>query len=315
MTTQTAPAVHPELAGILAALPHRPGTFTDIEATRRNFQAAMDRLPLDTSRVEIRNLELDGPDGNKIPVSVYRPRGVQGTLPAVLHIHGGSFAFGASQPGQDRTAIEIAEVVGAVAVSVDYRLAPENPYPAGLEDCYTTLEWMVAHAAELDIDTDRIAVTGKSAGGGLTAALALLTRDRRGPAIAYQSLMIPTTDDRHDTESARAITDPRILNNTDMNETYRHYLRGTTDIPIYAGPARATDLSGLPPAFVLVCDMDPLRDEALDYARRLMDAGIPVTVRNVPGAWHLFELHGPETKPARTMIRGWLTDLRTALED
>ncbi|MFI1912487.1 alpha/beta hydrolase [Nocardia sp. NPDC020380] len=315
MTTPNVPAVHPELAEILANLPHRPGTFTDIEATRRNFRAVLDRLPLDTSRVEIRNLEIDGPDGNKIPVSVYRPKGVTGTLPAVLHIHGGSFAFGASLPGEDRTAIEIAEVVGAVAVSVDYRLAPEHPYPAGLEDCYATLEWMAAHAAELGIDTDRIAVTGKSAGGGLTAAMALLTRYRRGPAIAYQSLMIPTTDDRHDTESGRSITDPRILNDTDMRQTYRYYLRGTTDVPVYASPARATDLSGLPPAFVLVCDMDPLRDEALDYARRLMDAGVPVTVRNVPGAWHLFELHAARTRLARTMIRGWLTDLRSALHD
>ncbi|WP_405135200.1 alpha/beta hydrolase [Nocardia sp. NBC_01388] len=312
MTTVTA---HPELADILAGLPDRPDSFADIAATRRNFQAAMDQLPLDTSRVTIDNLEIDGPDGNRIPISVYRPKGVTGPLPGVLHIHGGSFAFGASAPGADRTAIDIAEEVGAVAISVDYRLSPEHPYPAGLEDCYATLEWMAKSANELGIDDTRIAVTGKSAGGGLSASLTLLSRDRGGPAIAYQSLYIPTVDDRHDTESARRITDPRIVNGAAIQRTYRYYLPGVTAVPVYASPARATDLSGLPPAFVLVCDMDPLRDEGLDYARRLMDAGVPVTVHNVPGAWHLFELYASNTRLARNTQQRWLTDLRLALQD
>ncbi|MVU79731.1 alpha/beta hydrolase fold domain-containing protein [Nocardia sp. ET3-3] len=296
-------------------MPERPNLFDDLEATRRNFGALQDSMPLDTSGVDIRNLEIDGPDGNLIPISVYRPKGVAGPLPAVLHIHGGSFAFGRSRPGEDRTAIAIAEEVGAVAVSVDYRLAPEHRYPAGMEDCYTALEWIAEHAAELRVDADRVAVTGKSAGGGLTASLALLSRDRGGPAIAYQSMYIPTLDHRHDTESARLITDPRFLNNADIAQTYRHYLPEpeAETVPVYASPARVGDLSGLPPAFVLACDLDPLRDEALDYARRLMDSGIPVTVCNVPGAWHIFEFTAPDSALARNTQRKWLGDLRAAL--
>ncbi|GAB2554172.1 alpha/beta hydrolase [Nocardia heshunensis] len=309
--------VHPELAALLDRMPERPNFFDDIAATRRNFQASMDSLPLDTSGVDIQNLDIDGPDGNLIPISVYRPKGVEETLPAVLHIHGGSFAFGRSRPGEDRTAIAIAEEVGAVAVSVDYRLAPEHRYPAGMEDCYAALVWIAEHATDLRVDAQRIAVIGKSAGGGLTASLTLLSRDRGGPAIAYQSMYIPTVDHRHDSDSARLITDRRILNNTDMKQTYQHYLpeleSGT--VPVYASPALVEDLSGLPPAFVLACDLDPLRDEALDYARRLMDSGVPVTVCNVPGTWHLFELAAPDSAVARSTQRKWLGDLRAALRD
>lgn len=307
--------VHPELVDVLATMPELPADpYRDIAAKRAGFQAAMSRLPLDTSRVEITRTTIDGPDGNAIPIELYRPRGATGPLPAVLHFHGGGFIYGRSVPGEDRTAVAIAEQVGAVGISVDYRLAPEDPYPAGLEDCYAALVWTAGHAAGLGIDPARIAVTGKSAGGGLSAAVSLLARDRGGPAIAYQSLYIPTVDDRGATPSARTITDARFpINSASMGRSYDLYLPDRTNVPPYAAPARCADLSGLPPAYVLVCGLDPLRDEGVDYARRLMDADVPVTLHNVPGAWHLFELRAPDSTPARQAAAHWLGHLRAAL--
>lgn len=304
---------HPELVATLAAMPQRPGFFEDLEATRFVFRAVLTAMPIDTSRVEVSTLDIDGPDGNRVPLGVYRPRAVAGALPAILYLHGGAFAFGRSEAGGDPVAIAIAEQVGAVVVSVSYRLAPEDPYPAGVEDCYRALTWIAAHAAEFGIDADRIAVTGQSAGGGLSAAVALMARDRGGPALAFQALYAPTLDDRRVTVSAGRITDRRVLNAYDLVDIYDHYLPGREDVPAYAAPARATDLAGLPPAFVLVCELDPLRDEGLDYARRLMDAGVPVTVHHVPGAWHIFEMNAPASDLALRSIGLWLTQLRTAL--
>ncbi|MFB7720025.1 alpha/beta hydrolase [Nocardia sp. NPDC056100] len=305
---------HADLAATLTTMPQRPGFFEDLNATRFIFDAILTAVPLDTSGVEVRTLDIDGPDGNRIPIGIYRPREVTGSLPAILYLHGGAFAFGRSKPGGDHVAIGIAEQVGAVVVSVSYRLAPEDPYPAGIEDCYRALTWTAAHAAELGIDADRIAVTGQSAGGGLTAAVALMARDRGGPSIAYQSLYAPTLDDRRVTVSAGRIADRRVLNTYDLADIYDHYLPDRNQVPVYAAPARATDLSGLPPAFVLVCELDPLRDEGLDYARRLMDAGVPVTVHHVPGAWHIFEINAPASPLALQSIGLWLTHLRTALD-
>lgn len=305
--------VHPELADTLATLPIKRSSFADIELTRKNFTAMMGKLPLDVSNVDIGVTKIIGPDDNPVPLGIYRPKGATGPLPAVLHFHGGSFAYGRSEPDQDRTAVAICEQAGAITISVDYRLAPQHRYPAGVEDCYSALEWVADNAIELGIDPERIAITGKSAGGGLSAAVALMSRDRGGPKIAYQSMFIPTVDDRNDTESARRITDPRIVNGQAIVETYDNYLPDRSNVSPYAAPARATDLTGLPPAYVLVCELDPLYDEGLDYARRLMDAGVQVTVRNVPGAWHLFEMHAPETELARTTTAHWLGDLRSAL--
>ncbi|MEV0248405.1 alpha/beta hydrolase [Nocardia sp. NPDC050712] len=305
---------HSDLAAALKTMPRRPGFFDDLSATRSLFDTLLTAVPVDTSRVEVRTLDIDGPDGNLIPIGLYRPRGAIGSRPAILYLHGGAFAFGRSKPGGDHVAIALAEQVGAVVVSVSYRLAPEDPYPAGIEDCYQALTWAAAHAAELGIDPDRIAVTGQSAGGGLTAAVALMARDRGGPAIVYQSLYAPTLDDRGITVSAGRITDRRVLNTYDLADIYDHYLPDRDHVPAYAAPARATDLSGLPPAFVLVCELDPLRDEGLDYAQRLIDAGVPVTVHHIPGAWHIFEANAPTSPLALSSIGLWLTHLATALD-
>ncbi|MFF8788561.1 alpha/beta hydrolase [Streptomyces sp. NPDC015125] len=238
-------------------------------------------------------------------------------LPAVLHFHGGGFALGRSLPGQDRVAIELCRELPAVVITVEYRLAPEHRYPAAVEDCYLALEWVAGRAAGLGIDPERIAVAGKSAGGGLSAAVALMARDRGGPELAYQSLCVPDLDDRvgavEAAEAAGAL-DARVLNGHGIQSSWKHYLpEGTREAEAYAAPSRATELSGLPPAHVLVCDLDPMREAGLAYARRLMDAGVPVTVRNVPGAWHGFELYAPDTRVAKEMTAHWTGQLRAAL--
>jgi acetyl esterase/lipase len=175
-------------------------------------------------------------------------------------------------------------------VSVDYRLAPEDPYPAGLEDCYAGLVWFAEHAEEYGVDPDRIAIHGISAGGGLCAGLALLARDRGGPAIAFQYLGVPEVDDRLGTASMSAYIDTPLWNQPNAVLSWAAYLGagvpGTADVPVYAAPARASDLSGLPAAYVSAMEFDPLRDEGIAYALALQAAGVQVELHMFPGTFH-----------------------------
>ncbi|WP_129294958.1 alpha/beta hydrolase [Streptomyces lydicus] len=354
-TDRTAMRVHPELVAAFEALPRNSDPYEDIEASRAGFHEMLAAFPADRTGVCSERFDIprtgggaatDGgrlTEGGTLTVEVYRPEGVVGTaaedtgntssagnvLPAVLHFHGGGFALGRALPGQDRVAIELCRELPAVIITVEYRLAPEHRYPAAVEDCYLALEWVAGRAGELGIDPARIAVAGKSAGGGLSAAVALMARDRGGPELAYQSLCVPDLDDRVGADTAadaatdatadtaadteRAL-DARVLTGRGVQSSWQHYLpEGTTQAEAYAAPARATELSGLPPAHVLVCDLDPMREAGLAYARRLMDAGVPVTVRNVPGAWHGFELYAPDTRVAKEMTAHWTGQLRAAL--
>ncbi|MFE7295690.1 alpha/beta hydrolase [Streptomyces sp. NPDC057579] len=315
-TTTPHLTVHPELADILAALPERPeNPYTDVAALRAHFKQLMaPQMPAHDTRVTIRHLALPGPDGNTLDVQVLRPAGAEGALPGVLYLHGGGFVYG-ELDGPSPMAREACVAAGAVVVNVHYRLAPEHRYPAGVEDCYAALEWMAANAGELGLDADRIAVTGASAGGNLSAAVCLMARDRQGPRIVWQGLLIPCLDDRRRTASAQRITDRRIINGTGIGHMWDTYLGPDRDphTPAYAAPARATDLAGLPPAYVLTCGLDPLRDEGLDYARRLAEAGVPVETKDVPGAWHFFEAYAPGSELARRTTAHWSAALRTAL--
>ncbi|MGW7490785.1 alpha/beta hydrolase [Streptomyces sp. NPDC054786] len=327
---RTAMRVHPELVAAFEALPQFSDPYEDIEATRDGFHAMLAAFPADRTGVCSERFGIPRTDGSALTVEVYRPEGAVGAapgegthgdapgsaLPAVLHFHGGGFALGRSLPGQDRVAIELCRALPAVIITVEYRLAPEHRYPAGVEDCYRALEWVAGRAAGLGIDPGRIAVAGKSAGGGLSAAVALMARDRGGPALAHQSLCVPDLDDRVGADEAptESALDTRVLDGRGVQESWKHYLpEGTAQAEAYAAPSRATELSGLPPAYVLVCDLDPMREAGLAYARRLMDAGVAVTVRNVPGAWHGFELFAPDTRVAREMTAHWTGQLRAAL--
>jgi acetyl esterase/lipase len=177
-------------------------------------------------------------------------------------------------------------------VSVEYRLAPEHPFPAGVEDCYAALRWLADNAGALGADPGRLAVAGTSAGGGLAAAVALMARDRGGPALRLQVLSIPELDDRLQTPSMTTFIDTPLWNRPNAVLSWSFYLGREADaapgddVSPYAAPARATDLRGLPPAYVATAELDPLRDEGIAYASALMHAGVPVELHQFPGTFH-----------------------------
>ncbi|MDQ4032251.1 MAG: alpha/beta hydrolase [Actinomycetota bacterium] len=230
------------------------------------------------------------PEGPPVAVRIYRPGGHPEPSPVLIYLHGGGFVLGDLDTIHS-SATRIADQVGVVVVSVDYRLAPEYPFPAGLEDCYAVLEWIAWHAGELGIDPRRIGVGGESSGGGLAAAVTLLARDRGGPHLCFQCLLSPELDDRLDTISARFFIDTPKFDRANALASWTYYLGklgepGSSGISEHAAPGRATDLTGLPPAFVSACEFDPLRDEDIAYAHRLIQAGVRTELRYYPGTFH-----------------------------
>jgi acetyl esterase len=268
-------------------------SFADIPAARAGEADLLAALPPYVAPVplDIDELMVPGPEGApEVRVRRYRPADPAEPLPALVYFHGGGFVVG-SLDLYDADCRRIAAEVGAVVVSVDYRLAPEHPFPAPLEDCYAALLWVAEHAAELGVDPDRIAVGGESAGGGLAAGVALLARDRGGPRLCLQFLGIPELDDRLESGSMRALgADSPITTIANGEISWDSYLgagvRGTDRVSPYAAPARAADLAGLPPALVTAYELDALRDEDVAYAQRLMSAGVPTELHVYPGAFH-----------------------------
>ncbi|QFZ18811.1 alpha/beta hydrolase [Saccharothrix syringae] len=281
----------PELAPFAPRMaPLDYGAPVDARNALRAVMAAQPRYePAEPVLVEDRTIP--GHDGSPaVPVRLYRPADRPGRLPALVFPHWGGFVTGDLDTATTQ-ATRIAELVGALVVSPDYRLAPEHPFPAALDDCYATLVWVARQAHDLGVDPARVGVGGLSAGGGLAAALALLARDQGGPPVRHQFLLFPELDDRVGTASARAFTDTPMLDRANLLLSWKHYLSGWSGAGVgavsrYAAPARAEDLRGLPPAFVGVCEFDPLRDEGIDYALRLIAAGVPTDLVHYPGTFH-----------------------------
>ena len=280
----------PEIASVVPFLPERPEGAT-IQDARKELEAMLGvGAPAPGEELlDVTHRTIPGPDGApEVPVIIYRPKSATGLLPGVVDFHGGAFIMGSAQ--MDHMAnVRIANEANAVVVSVDYRLAPEHPFPAGVEDCYAGLLWTHANAADLGIDTTRLAITGGSAGGALAAAVALMARDRNGPAICFQALNIPVTDDRLVTWSSRQFVDVPMFNRPGAENMWLSYLGPgyeARETSPYAAPNRAADLSGLPPAYVQTMELDPLRDEGIDYAKRLMAAGVSVELHCYPGTFH-----------------------------
>ncbi len=207
------------------------------------------------------------------------------TLPAIVYAHAGGWCL-VSLDTYDNPCRALAEATGCVVLSVDYRLAPEHPYPAPIEDLYQAVCWVVGHAGQLGIDPSMIVVAGDSAGGNLAAGVALLARDRNGPVIAHQLLMYPPLDPDFDTPSYNEFAEGYYLTRDAMKFCWEAYLGDQmAEPPIYAAPLRA-DLAGLPPATIMVSEYDPLRSEGEAYARKLVDAGVATKLIRLDGMIH-----------------------------
>jgi acetyl esterase len=268
----------PELEAFIALFP--PAELSDPVAARKNLAELAAAAPApDTTGMEIQDRTL--PADPDVPVRIYRPHHAQG---AIVWLHGGGFVMG-DLDTEHPWATRAADGSGAVVIAVGYRRAPEHRFPAALDDAYAALTWTAEHATELDIDPTRIAVGGHSAGAGIAAAMALRARDQQGPPIRFQLLNQPELDDRQETWSARQFTDTPWMTRDKLAATWRHYL-GSEPASPYAAPARAADLAGLPPAYIATAEFDPLRDEGITYALRLLQAGVPVELHQWPGTFH-----------------------------
>jgi len=296
--------VHPELLPFLDAMPARPPMDAENLAERRAF--VFPRPPLTPEQETVKRTErmIPGRDGAPdIRVLLYEPA-EPGTAPrpGYVHIHGGGYVLGTPDmsDGSNRNTVL---KFGCTIASVDYRLAPENPAPAGLEDCYSALAWMHDHAAELGVDPKRIAVGGESAGGGLAANLAILARDRGQYPVCFQYLDCPMLDDRTCLNADPHPLVGEFIWDLANNSFGWGALLGTDPglpgVPDYAVAARCDDLTKLPPAFIAVGTLDLFVEEDMDYARRLIRAGVPTELHLITGAYHGFNASGADTAPTR----------------
>ena len=285
--------VDPALLPGLDLMPNFALSAEALPAIREGMaqMAAQMPEPADSS-VTYRDESVAGADGNSVPVRVYTPVGGATLRPAILHIHGGGYVMGTHLMSHVSN-LQLAAASEAVVVSVDYRLAPETPAPGSVEDCYAALKWLADEAEALGVDPARIAVRGESAGGGLAAALCLLSRDRGGPAIAHQNLIYPMLDDRCCVTDHPAHLGAFVWTPESNRFGWRALLGvepGSAEVPAYGAPARAKTLTGLPPAFIAVGALDLFVVEDLDYTRRLIEAGVPTELHIYPGAYHGFDI-------------------------
>jgi len=286
---ETTMPLDPALAAVLDQLNASDGPKlheVDPEQARIYFDAMQMPTP-EIALASVEDRTVPGPAG-EIPVRVYRPEGGETLLPALIYLHGGGWVIGSIET-HDATCRELARDAGCVVVSVDYRLAPENRYPAAAEDCYAALEWLAANGEALGIDTSRLAVGGDSAGGNLAAVISLMARDRSGPEIALQLLIYPVTDADFSLGSYVKNATGYLLETDAMIWFWDHYVPDPARrLEGYAAPLRAENLSGLPRTLVLTAEFDPLRDEGEAYARRLETSGVPVELARYDGMIHGF---------------------------
>jgi len=304
----TKPEMHPDMRDLVADLEKLPA-WESLEEQREiwtRFCISINRPPPPSITTEERVI---AGAAAPVPVRIYRPAGRPGTLPCVIYLHGGGWVLG-NPDTQDTITWGLAQGAAAVVLSVDYRLAPEHPYPAAFDDCCAVLEHVAANPAEFDVDAARIALCGDSAGGNLAAAVCLAARDRGGPAVAAQALVYPVLDTDMDRPSYRENAETPMLGREEMMHFLEAYLGPRTTNPdAYAMPLRAADFTRLPPALVHTAELDPLRDEGRLYARRLAAAGTSVEYRCARGMLHSFmraRLAGPGVAAEFDFICGFL---------
>lgn len=256
------------------------------EAREQHVEQAGELSSRGPDVAEVRDERVETDDG-EVPVRIYRPLG-EGPFPAVVYIHGGGWVVGTLDTF-DTVCRELTVRSGALVVSVDYRLAPEHPHPAALDDAFAVVQWLEEKADELDVDARRIGVAGDSAGGMLATLVTIRAREGGGPPLRFQALVYPALDPDLDSESMHEFSEGYYLTREEMRWYWDQYLgdqreqRGAEVTPLHG-----TSLEGLPPALVIVAGYDPLRDEGIEYAQRLQDAGVPTTLRNYEGMIHGF---------------------------
>ena len=319
------PPFDPELLPAITAMAQAEGPPFTLEMIGAIRQAGS-RFPVPTveefrrgGAFEVTERTLPGPAGAPdVSLLICRPASVTAPVPCLYFIHGGGMMLGNNRSGGAAGALGHAEQLGAALVSVEYRLAPETPHPGPVDDCYAGLTWTVDHAGELGIDLERLIVGGASAGGGLAAAVALLARDRGGPQLKGQMLLCPMLDDRNDTPSSLQMAGLGLWDRGANEVGWTALLgdaRGGPDVSEYAAPARATDLSGLPPAFIDVGSAETFRDEDVAYATRIWQAGGDAELHVWPGGFHGFTGMVPDAALSKAAAAAQLTWLRRLLAD
>ncbi|GHC79910.1 esterase [Nocardiopsis terrae] len=317
VSPQPRPPFDPELAAALAVLGEQvPSSITPemipvLRAEGAKRAPAPDEDLTGGAFVEEEHTAR-GADGTEVPLLVWRPKQATGATGTLYWIHGGGMVAGTHRGREIPGLLEYARELDLALVSVDYRLAPEHPHPAPVEDCYTGLVWWTANAAGFGADPDRLVVGGSSAGGGLAAATCLLARDRGGPSALGQLLLCPMLDDRNDSVSGHQMAGlgvwDRVSNTTGWGALLGERAGGPEVSP-YAAPARARDLSGLPPAFLDVGSAETFRDEVVEYASRIWRAGGSAELHVWPGGFHSFDGFAPEavlSRSAREQRLPWL---------
>lgn len=315
----------PEIAPVLDALAADPQPALSREALPAMRDGAASVFPSAEAVIGDRPIDAEdrvipGPAGAPdLEVTILTPRGhdlTRPALPVLYNIHGGGMIVG-HRSWETGRLVQLVEELGVIAVNVEYRLAPENPYPAGVEDCYAGLVWLAEHAAELGADPDRIVVMGGSAGGGFSAAVALLARDRGGPALAGQLLLCPMIDNTNTTVSSHQYagigTWTRETNLLAWECVLGEDLAFSDRAPQYAAPTRATDLSRLPHAFIEVGAAEPFRDEDVEFASRIWAVGGDAELHVWSGGFHGFDIYAPDSELTRAALAARYSWLRRVL--
>lgn len=262
-------------------------------------------------RSKVVSLALD--EQSNIRMRVYYPESSEKMLPCLYHIHGGGMIVGDIENNRINL-LKLSEELKAVIVDVDYRLAPEYPYPHGVNDCYAGLKWVMEHSGELGVDHSMVGLYGESAGGGLVAATALKARDFGGPPVKFQAMIAPMLDDRNDTPSSGLCSGvwpswPREMNVLAWRALLGE-IAGSNRVSKYAAPSRAEDLRDLPPAYIEVGELEVFRDEDVSYAQKLMQYNVPVELYVYPGTFHSWYAHAPEATFSRRAVRSRLEWIR-----
>ncbi|GAA3547034.1 alpha/beta hydrolase [Amycolatopsis ultiminotia] len=318
----TIPELDPELAAAFAAMPKAAnGTLlelSDIPGLRAQSRAALAQLPPipPDTRVTIETRHLPREDRTELEIVLYRPAGAEHALPAVVWFHAGAQVLGDDARDDDAYHTALALGFDCVLAAVVYRLAPETPAPGAAEDGYLAYTHLVEHAAEHRIDPRRIALGGASGGGAPAAATALMVRDRQAPPPCALSLLYPMLDDRLETPSSSEAGSEVVFARPDIRLAWAAVLGdrlGTDEVHPYSAPGRATDLTGLPDTFVAVAQFDLLRDEGIDFARRLLTAGVPVDLHLYARAFHAWDRFAAESALTHSFEQTWRIFLRRRL--